>query len=82
MTEAKSPSWKCEGVKADFRIEACGALCVADDVAGNAAEEILEVAPREGFGMPILRGISSHVYGTSTMSQRQIRGQFSDSSHL
>ena len=49
MTEANNANCKLEGEKADFEIEDFCMCFVADDTAGEAAEDILETAPREDF---------------------------------
>lgn len=49
MTEAKSESCRVDGANADFRIEDFCVACVAADIAGETAKEVLETAPREDF---------------------------------
>ena len=49
MTEANSASWKCEGAKADLRMEDFVAYCLAEAVPEEAAEEFLESGPRADF---------------------------------
>jgi len=49
MTEANNDNWNREGENADFSMEDFWLPFVADDGAGAVVDEVLEIAPREGF---------------------------------
>lgn len=49
MTEANRDNWKVEGEKDDRRIDDLLAVCMVEDAAGLAVDEIFEATPFDFF---------------------------------
>ena len=54
MTDANRDNWSADGENADRRMEDLLAVCVAEDVAGFAADEIFEVVPLGACFRPMM----------------------------
>lgn len=55
MTEANNDSCNLEGEKDDVRIDDLLAVCVVEDAAGLAAEEMFEATPFGFFETPMAK---------------------------
>lgn len=55
MTEANNDSCNLEGEKDDRRIDDLFVVCVVEDIAGLAAEEIFEATPLGFFETPMAK---------------------------